>query len=99
MRRPLVWLTDLDVPDRHALGLTSVMLSCDRTTYRCRVELQAGVEHWPTYARRHGIPQPLRDVLEADSLPMHWYVADVPLSYADITTSLRTSIFDASVPL
>ena len=29
--RPLVWLTDLEEPDAGALGLTSLMLDCDRT--------------------------------------------------------------------
>jgi hypothetical protein len=34
----LIWLTDLDVPLREALGLTSNTVTCDRTQFRYRVE-------------------------------------------------------------
>jgi len=31
---PVSWWTTMDEPDREALGLTSIALSCDRTEYR-----------------------------------------------------------------
>jgi hypothetical protein len=38
---PLVWLTDLEVPDRKALGLTSDLLDCDRLEHRVVVDVEA----------------------------------------------------------
>lgn len=35
---PLIWLTDMDVPDAEALGLTKQNLPCDRTECRYVVE-------------------------------------------------------------
>lgn len=47
---PLIWFTDLEEPDRQALGLTSLTLNCDRTAYRVVVDLEA--THWPKLARQ-----------------------------------------------
>jgi hypothetical protein len=70
----LVWLTDLEVPDRLALGLTSRRLHCDRTKHR--VEVDAEAIHWPRYARQ--LPLELRRPLElaTGARPMHWYVSE-----------------------
>ena len=46
----VVWLTTLDRPDVHALGLTSHILSCDRTEVRFDVDVEA--ESWDDFARR-----------------------------------------------
>lgn len=76
----LIWLTDLDVPDRFGLGLTSRSLACDRTQHRVTA---AAAEHevmpWTAYAR--GLSGDARRVLESvrGVLPMHWWVAQVPL--------------------
>ena len=79
---PIIWLTDLDVPDRSALGLTSMMLECDRTRHRLDVDAEhvRGLLHWPAAAREWKIPRPVRDLLEnSGALPMHWYVTAAPI--------------------
>jgi hypothetical protein len=70
---PLVHLTDLDTPDRAALGLTSNILMCDRTEYRVTVDPPFAV-HWTRFART--IPREVRRALEEapGAMPMHWYV-------------------------
>jgi hypothetical protein len=76
---PLVHLTDLDTPDRSALGLTSNILLCDRTEYRVTVSTSEAV-HWPVFART--IPRHIRRALEEapGAMPMHWYVVrDMPV--------------------
>jgi hypothetical protein len=79
---PLIWLTDLDAPDRAALGLTSLTLQCDRTQFRAVVEvdllLDEDVVHWPQFARR--LQRSTREMFESDPgvRPMHWYVALQP---------------------
>jgi hypothetical protein len=71
---PLIWLTDLDTPDRAALGLSSRLISCDRTEYRVEVDTDAAT-HWPTFARR--FPHGRRALETAEGvLPMHWYVSE-----------------------
>lgn len=74
---PVVWLTDLDVPDRAALGLTSNVLGCDRTRWRVTVDCDA--EPWPVFAR--GLSFASRRGLEfaAGALPMHWWVTRGPV--------------------
>lgn len=73
--RELVWMTDLDTPDRDALGLTSRHLRCDRTEFRATVILpRAG--HWPAYVRR--LPRDVRlAAREMSGLPMHWWVSEL----------------------
>lgn len=77
---PLVWLTDLDVPDRAALGLTSRLLSCDRTEWRVTVDVDA--VPWHRFARRLplGVRRPLE--MAPGALPMHWWVVDVDVPVA-----------------
>lgn len=81
---PLVHLTDLDTPDRAALGLTSNILLCDRTEYRVVVSTQSAV-HWPVFART--IQRHIRRALEdaPGAMPMHWYVVQgAPVAVFDI---------------
>jgi hypothetical protein len=79
---PLVWLTDLAHPNRNALGLTaSYYLDCDRTQIRCDID-PTGTRHitpWWRWARDRRVPQLLRDLLEEDAMPMHWWVSPVPV--------------------
>jgi hypothetical protein len=73
----LVWLTDMATPVRDALGLTSHILSCDRTTHRYRVTDSTSVLPWVKAART--IPREQREDVEGapGAMPMHWYVSDV----------------------
>lgn len=82
LNRYLVWLTDLETPDRWALGLTSITLCCDRTQARVTVHPHgdaAGrdavfVVPWWFYARQ--VPAVLREIMEDTGLPMHWWVCE-----------------------
>lgn len=82
-----VWLTDLDVPFRAALGLTSVALRCDRTAHRYRV---TGGDATPLrwLQARRLFPPAYRDALERapGAMPAHWWVAGegVPAVYDPI---------------
>lgn len=75
----LIWLTDLDLPVRGALGLTSRSITCDRIAYR--YEVVAG-ETWPWMTMRHTVnPRLVADLEEAPgAMPVHWYVATEPVS-------------------
>lgn len=80
---PLIHLTDLDQPDRLALGLTSNILTCDRTEFRVTVETDVA-ERWSVFART--IPRRVREGLETapGALPAHWWVARMPLPIVDV---------------
>jgi hypothetical protein len=76
----LIWLTDLELPDRLGLGLTSFALTCDRTQFRVTTSVvEDEAIRWPVYAR--DLPRAARRVVEdcPGVLPMHWWVAKVPL--------------------
>lgn len=78
---PLVWLTDLPTPDRHALGLTSDTLLCDRTEHRADVIPGPDVQWWPHWAHKARIPGLIREILEGGGgQPTHWWVASVNVS-------------------
>lgn len=69
----LVWLTDLDVPLREPLGLTSNMLSCDRTKHRYRVTDDSHCHWWIGHPRRD------RSIEIDGTRPMHWWVSEEPV--------------------
>lgn len=73
----VLWLTDLEEPDRDALGLTSHTLDCDRTEFRYTVHSE-GTMRWHAFT---AIYQPNRewlDVLEDGRQPDRWFVATMP---------------------
>ena len=66
------WFTDLAVPARLPLGLTSDLLICDRTEYRFRALAGSSLVPWMTVRRSH----PWRVFLEsAGARPANWYVS------------------------
>lgn len=73
----LVWLTDLSVPIRDALGLTQTITKCDRTEYRYRVTDTSHVLPWIEV--RKALPRGDIHMLEDDpgARPRHWYVTTV----------------------
>lgn len=77
----LVWATDMDPPERYALGLTSATLSCDRTTHRYSVPAEAFT---PWGRVRHKLPTELVDCLELarGAQPARWWVTDRPVEGA-----------------
>lgn len=72
-----VWLTDLSVPSRDVLGLTSNYQRCDRTAYRYRVTDTQHVHPWVTVRRT----VPDAELLEAITgcRPRHWFVSTEPV--------------------
>jgi hypothetical protein len=74
-----VWLTDLPFPDRERLGLTSVLLDCDRTEVRFEVETDTAVR-WKHFAAEHGIPRQWRRMLESQGAdPYRWFLSTEPV--------------------
>ncbi len=78
----LVWMTDLDQPDRSALGLTSHTLKCDRTEHRAAVVTEA--ERWSRYARTLPLQQRRALELAPGARPMHWWVSETPVPILSI---------------
>lgn len=80
----VLWLTDLETPDRDALGLTSHMLNCDRTEVRFAVrpdDLKWAMRY-ASWARAVHLRRADREALETATpglLPAHWFVSLVPL--------------------
>lgn len=73
------WFTDMAVPTREALGLTSHLIKCDRTLHRYRVLDDAFVEWWPSFARP--LSAHMRAELEQapGARPSHWWVSTAPV--------------------
>ena len=69
----------MEKPDRNALGLTSEILHCDRTSHRYRVVEDEACIWWPEYASR--LHRSTRKQIEnADGArPKHWWVAPGPV--------------------
>jgi hypothetical protein len=71
-----VWLTDLRVPDRYALGLNQVTLKCDRTTHRYRATDERGVVPW--IEARKGFRRSRHLLEDAPGVMLrHWYVCPI----------------------
>lgn len=71
-----VWLTDLDAPYRDALGLSSVLIACDRTRHRYRIA--DGADVIPFTDARHTL-DPVRWhalVNIPGGMVRHWYITD-----------------------
>jgi hypothetical protein len=71
----VAWFTNMATPHRDALGLTSVLLDCDRTEVRFRVTDPTEVVAWWHYARH--LRREDREWLETQpgSRPAHWWVS------------------------
>lgn len=84
LRKNLSWFTDMELPDRQALGLTQATLCCNRTEYRVTVNTTgSGIVPW--WHWQHGkVQRVIREVLELDGLPMHWWVSELPVAALDI---------------
>lgn len=75
----LVWLTDLEAPNRTALGLTFQMLQCDRMERRFTIPEPVEAHHWNDVKREH-FPRWWIERLEGapGAMPMHWFVSTQP---------------------
>ena len=74
----VVWLTDMEEPDAQALGLTSVMLDCDRTEFRFEVT-GPRIRPWGEWADENGVNPRCRQMLEEGRDPSHWFVSTLPV--------------------
>lgn len=72
---PLIWLTDLAVPDVEALGLTSTTLACDRTECRYRVADVVNVRPWLEFAEQMQLDRRTVSTLTLGRQPRHWFVS------------------------
>lgn len=88
----LVWATDLAIPDRAALGLTSYILDCDRMSYRYRIVSPEVMVPWHVLARL--LTREMREEIESQpgSRPMHWWVTGAPIEaeYAPMIRSVKS---------
>ena len=71
------WFTDLAVPIRDALGLTSSILKCDRTEYRFRVFPPVEVTQWASVRRE--FPWAWELETADGARPMHWWISADPI--------------------
>ncbi len=76
---PFVWMTNLESPNRDALGLTSHFIDCDRTSFRYRVTDESSAIWWMD-ARRM-LPEGYVGLLESShgARPMHWWISLEPV--------------------
>lgn len=85
LAEPLIWLTDLQKVNRDALGLTSMMLACDRGEIRIPVSLDYAVP-WMAYANAAQVQVYVRRLFNgAPSLPRRWWVSMSPITL-DVAT-------------
>jgi hypothetical protein len=85
---PLLWLTDLDEPTRHQIGLTSATLACDRMQRRFAVDCDA--QRWVDFVRtltREQRRMARKLTLAAGAHPMHWYVRTTPVPVLPAVTA------------
>lgn len=76
--RSVIWLTDMEHPNRIGLGLTSDILHCDRLDYRYITTDPA--EPWMAWAARMGVDPLWRHDLETGGrLPLRWFIAERPV--------------------
>lgn len=72
-----IWLTDLPVPPRRALGLTSHTLRCDRMEYRFEVPDPVDVVPW--LVLEPAMPAAIRELSETPgAMPAHWFLTAFP---------------------
>lgn len=76
---PLSWWTTLAEPDRIGLGLTSTILTCDRTERRYEAA-SGSLTPWRMWALIARVPTDVVDMLEhVGSRPDTWLVATQPI--------------------
>lgn len=92
----LTWFTDLDVPFRDALGLTSTSIRCDRTRHRYRVTDVFPLRRWLGSQVRRELDPRMVDELERHGLAAHWWIATqpVPVTYDPINTRKDALTYD-----
>lgn len=80
---PLLWLTDLAEPSSpEDIGLTSTMLSCDRTEHRFTVTTRAAM---PWTSVRDHVQADVIEALETFGYPERWWVVRRPLTTSEFT--------------
>jgi hypothetical protein len=82
--KKLVWLTTQAYPDRHATGLTSRYITCDRMRWRYVVTDSAACRAWLSSLERAMLdPARVRDFEVQDdgtpAAPEQWWISDRPV--------------------
>lgn len=76
---PVVWLTDLAVPDVDGLGLTSTTLRCDRTEVRYRV-IEGHAIPWREWRMTLRVDPVTISELTFGRRSRHWFVSTGPVA-------------------
>lgn len=79
LKRSFVWLTDMEVPDRDALGLTSTILSCDRLEYSYEV-IEESIKQCMPFSRFKKLSNTVVEDLARYAQPSHWWVSTRPIT-------------------
>jgi hypothetical protein len=74
----ILWATDLEVPNREAIGLTGYTHACDRGEFRYRILEERNFDQWVTVRRK--LPTSWVEMLESapGAMPMHWWIGATP---------------------
>lgn len=91
------WFTDMAVPARDALGLTSEILTCDRTEYRFEAAY-VPPELVPWVSVRQGFRW--AEYLESapGARPAHWWVSDIDVSALWVPPKVTHSHYGPVLP-
>ena len=80
----VLWLTDQEVPDREGLGLTSLMLDCDRIAYRYIVDCDA-VRYLDIRMVLHPMSRMTLETVPGARPDLWWMVSESVLGVLDRT--------------
>ena len=75
---PVIWMTELALPDFEATGLGSITLQCDRTEYRYVVTDLTDCRPWLGSPERGDQDEGFLDLLERFGDPEHWWISARP---------------------
>lgn len=88
-RTGLLWLTDMppDEVDRNALGLTSHILSCDRTECAIQIDHPADAIRWGRVRGRFSRTWVDELELAPGAQPIHWWVSTKAYEVAGVVVA------------
>ena len=87
----VVWLTRREEPSRNGMAVSSDVIpelarppiDLDKSHVRLTVEVP-DAQHWPEWAKAHGIHPKWYRVLATNLSPESWYVVERPITVAEI---------------
>lgn len=72
--RPVVWMTDLDTPDSHNLGLISPVDKCE---VKITIKKQQHFKKWLVWSRKNNINKEWALILEKGRKPKNWWISEI----------------------